>query len=172
MIYGNWPLAAMVIINLPRHLWKRPTAGVYIYCVAVGSYCLSATQWVEPFRLNQRLCPPLKPLSAAQCQVCSSLFVVLSLLNTSLHHLSHPREPYAQLCTLFCCVSVPCGCVDRGVEIWRNERKRDGAYGGVRASQNRDGVSSPPLVWINICAVGWQLQTSLSADALISAVAL
>ncbi len=170
MIYGNWPLAAMVIINLPRHLWKRPTAGVYIYCVAVGSYCLSATQWVEPFRLNQRLCPPLKPLSAAQCQVCSSLFVVLSLLNTSLHHLSHPRTHSA---ALFSAVSLsPAAVLTGGWKYGGNERKRDGAYGGVRASQNRDGVSSPPLVWINICAVGWQLQTSISADALISAVAL
>lgn len=44
-----------------------------------------------------------------------------------------------------------------------NERKRDGG-GGVRGSQNRDGVSSPLWVWISICAVGWQLQTSLSAD--------
>lgn len=34
----------------------------------------------------------------------------------------------------------------------------------MRALQNRDGVSSPPWVWISICAVGWQLQTSLSAD--------
>lgn len=41
---------------------------------------------------------------------------------------------------------------------------REMGGGGVRSSQNRDGVSSPPWVWISICAVGWQLQTSLSAD--------
>ncbi len=170
MIYGNWPLAAMVIINLPRHLWKRPTAGVYIYCVAVGSYCLSATQWVEPFRLNQRLCPPLKPLSAAQCQVCSSLFVVLSLLNTSLHHLSHPRTQ--ALHSFLLCLCPLRLCWPGGGNMEGMKGREMGVHGGVSASQNRNGVSSPPLVWINICAVGWQLQTSISADALISAVAL
>ncbi len=149
MIYGNWPLAAMVIINLPRHLWKRPTAGVYIYCVAVGSYCLSATQWVEPFRLNQRLCPPLKPLSAAQCQVCSSLFVVLSLLNTSLHHLSHPRTHSA---ALFSAVSLSPAAVLTGG--WK--------YGGMKGREmgcmvgwghRRTEMAFPLLPWFGLTFV-------------------
>ncbi len=152
----------MVIINLPRHLWKRPTAGVYIYCVAVGSYCLSATQWVEPFCLNQRLCPPLSHSLQPSARF-APLFLLFSPFLTLLSTIFHTLVRTALHSFLLC--PCPLRLLWPGGENMEGMKGREmGVHAGVRASQNRDGVPSPPWVWISICAVGWQLQTSLSAD--------
>ncbi len=133
-----------------------------IYCVAVGSYCLSATQWVEPFCLNQRLCPPLSHSLQPSARF-APLFLLFSPFLTLLSTIFHTLVRTALHSFLLC--PCPLRLLWPGGENMEGMKGREmGVHAGVRASQNRDGVPSPPWVWISICAVGWQLQTSLSAD--------
>lgn len=124
MIYDNWPRATMVIINLPRHLWK----GQLLECIyiallwdpIVSQRCseMNHTVWISYF-------VPLKPHAAGRSQVSFPLFVFLP------SNFPPPSftPSYAYLCTLFLLRPYPLRLRwPGGPRLWR-EWKRDGDEG-------------------------------------------